>query len=366
MVWTRRVRKERMEISRWLPNEVLAHIMQHASKVDQAALSRVSKLFRDLCLPINILNRDVEIKGSRAITSFCLAIIENPSRADAVRSFILAVPYTNRVKIRNDLILASLKLMKRLDHLSLSPFVLDESRNRRSLVEKTNFPELNSCNIWVPRGILLEAFLARHSTLKRIHLHSKSRIIPSQSMRISLPNLEYYEGDAGFILAIDTIRLKEVHFHWHSTDDVDVEKIIIGISSKTNQYLPFISCHRYSGDPFDQIVASVSKYMQYTKTLQLQSWTNSWMLLSPGTIYLIKGHLRRFASLVYLAIGYNGFQSSRTRDQDRIAVEGWGEACPTLEGCCFHNNGWRKVDGQWEEYPIKEFWALAGIADPGY
>ncbi|KAJ6510760.1 hypothetical protein C8R45DRAFT_921476 [Mycena sanguinolenta] len=246
-VWARRALMENMETSLWLPNEVLFYIMQHTPKADQAVLSRVSKLFHTLCLPV--LNRDVKIKGSRSISLFCSGIVQNPSRANAVRSFILARwaaespyssalvthrpdrPYENRVKIRNNLILASLQLMLRLNHLSISPFVLDESRHCRSLVEKPNFPRLISCNIWVPDGLLVEVFLAQHSNLKRIYLHSRHCMVPSESVRISLPNLEYYEGDAVFILTVDAVRLKEVQLTWHSADDGDVDEITITLSS---------------------------------------------------------------------------------------------------------------------------------------
>ncbi|KAJ6511008.1 hypothetical protein C8R45DRAFT_965887 [Mycena sanguinolenta] len=91
MVLTRRAYRQSMEISRWLPNEVLVHIIQLSSKADQASLSRVSRLFHDLCLPV--LYRIVEIKCDDAVDSFYSAIIKNPSRGDFVRSFATAALY---------------------------------------------------------------------------------------------------------------------------------------------------------------------------------------------------------------------------------------------------------------------------------
>ncbi|KAF7361559.1 hypothetical protein MSAN_01189600 [Mycena sanguinolenta] len=339
-------------------------MIQHSSKADQATLACASKLFRDLCLPI--LYRFVALKNSRAITSFCSGIIENPSQADAVRYFALDVPYDTH-GIRCDLILASLKLMLKLDHLSLSAFTLDP-RHAALLLEETHLPQLISCDIWVPADFedlfqnisktsdLAAVFLTRHSTIKQLYLHSVFRLGASRPGHVSLPNLEFYHGDAVFFLAIDAISLTGVQLTWSAADDID--KIIIKLSSMTKPDLPFVSCHRYRGDP-RQIVTSVSKHMRHTQTLRLQSLRNSSMLLSQQTLL---GHisecLPRFTNLVYLAIDGAGVSPT---DGERIAVENWGEACPTLQACCLNYQAWEKVDGRWEEYPLKEFWVLAGL-----
>ncbi|KAF7340874.1 hypothetical protein MSAN_02116900 [Mycena sanguinolenta] len=194
-------------------------------------------------------------------------------------------------------------------------------------------------------------------------------MVASQSLRVSLPNLEFYEGDAAFILGIDAICLKEVQLTWHDIDDADVDKIITRLSSMTNPDVPFVSSHQYLGDPCHQIVTSVSMHMPHTKTLRLHSLVDFFALLSQDTIRHITEYLPRFTGLVYLAMEWciGSFPTSGAdEDEDRIAVEGWGEACPTLEACCLNHYGWRKVDGRWEEYPIKEFWALAGLSDLGY
>ncbi|KAJ6464514.1 hypothetical protein C8R45DRAFT_501193 [Mycena sanguinolenta] len=295
MVWTRRAYREKMEISRWLPNEVLVQIIQHSLKADQATLSRVSKLFRDLCL--SVLYRDVEIKHSIYAPSFCLAIIENPSRADHIRSLVLNIrPYYRRTKIRRDLILASLKLMSKLDHLSVSGFVLDNCfGDRCALLEECSFPRLIDCDISVPRrGIwgsppqndpadLVAAFLARHPTLKRIRIQVDSlssldlgfRMVTSSPVRVSLPNLEYYEGEAAFIPAINANGLQQIRLIWRSKDE-NVDKIIARMSPMTNPDEPFVSSHVYLADtsPY-QIVTSVSTHMPYTRTLRLRRYETS-------------------------------------------------------------------------------------------
>ncbi|KAF7341921.1 hypothetical protein MSAN_02048000 [Mycena sanguinolenta] len=156
-----------MDIS--LPNELLVQIIQHSPAGKQAILCRLSRLFHDLCVPV--LYRVVEIKDSDSVALFCSAIIANPSRAGAVRSFTVDVS-RSRIEHYGDLLLASLKLMLRLDHLFLSQTALDYGQSS-ILLEECIFPQLISCDIWAPSwsknesvSDLVAAFLARHSTLK--------------------------------------------------------------------------------------------------------------------------------------------------------------------------------------------------------
>ncbi|KAJ6510753.1 hypothetical protein C8R45DRAFT_965096 [Mycena sanguinolenta] len=132
---------------------------------------------------------------------FCSGIIENPSRADSVRSFTVDErPYYNCVKIRSDLLLGALKLMLRLDHLSISGTTFDD-RHWVILLEEANFPELVSCKLFIPSALdlsstpplhLLAGFFAHHSTLKRVEFHSWFEVITPQSVRIPLPNVEFF------------------------------------------------------------------------------------------------------------------------------------------------------------------------------
>ncbi|KAF7340875.1 hypothetical protein MSAN_02117000 [Mycena sanguinolenta] len=382
MVLTRRAHRERMEIFRWLPNEILVGIIQHSPKADQATLSRVSKLFRDLCLPVLYravkISSDSVILASIAVISFCSGMIETPARADAVRSFYLRVPYDySNIEIRCGLILPTLKLMSRLNHLSIFGSALN-NRHWNMLLEECNFPQLINCDLRVPYDLiyynptrvsnLVAGFLNRHSTLKRVHLPSY-RIIAPQPVRVSLPDLEFYHGGAAFIAGIDAICLKEVQLAWNYTDDDNVDEIITSLSSMTKPYLPFISCHANLGRLCHQIMDSVSMRMPHTKTLRLHPLKNYGALLGQDTIRHVTECLPRFTGLLYLAMEWCRdvlLTSGANKDEDRIAVEGWGEACPTLEACCLNHYGWRKVAGRWEEYPITQFWALAGLSDLGY
>jgi hypothetical protein len=90
-----------MDIIRWFPNEVIEQIVQAAPPADRASLCRVSKLIHDLSLPI--LNRTVELYEYNSAGAFCCALIEDPSRGDAIRSFSVpsAIPRERRLKRDN-------------------------------------------------------------------------------------------------------------------------------------------------------------------------------------------------------------------------------------------------------------------------
>ncbi|KAJ6456939.1 hypothetical protein C8R45DRAFT_943410 [Mycena sanguinolenta] len=98
--------------------------------------------------------------------------------------------------------------------------------------------------------------------------------------------------------------------------------------------------------------------MLYTKTLQLESQQTQ------DTVRRMTECLPRFTSLVYLAMDSSNLCSPlTTKDMDRPIVKGWGKACPTLEACCLNHSAWRKVDGRWKVFPVKEFRALAGLPE---
>ncbi|KAF7341923.1 F-box domain-containing protein [Mycena sanguinolenta] len=372
MVLTRGAYRNAMEAFRWLPNEILVDIIQHSTAADQASLSRVSRLFHDLCLPV--LYRIVQIKDKNfnSVILFCSAMIEKPSRAAVVRSFTVDVCSGNRFNTRQDLLLASLKLMSTLDHLSLSLSALDD-RHCFILLEESNFPQLRSCEISAPSNSTFTAqqisdavalFLTRHSTLKRFHLQDLFSRLTSTSIRVSLPNLEYYGGSSTLIPAIDATGLKKVQLTWSSESVADVEAIIIGVSAMTKPDFPFVFSHIFSCPPRSQsiiikeIVTFVSKHMRHTKTLRLEA------MQSPDTIAHVTECLPCFTGLVYLSVDWISFYPPTTsKAVDRITVEGWGKVCPTLEACCLNSFAWRKVNNRWKVFPVKEFGVLAGLPE---
>ncbi|KAJ6585598.1 hypothetical protein B0H19DRAFT_1110245, partial [Mycena capillaripes] len=80
MVLTRRQHKA---ISRWLPNEIIAEIIQVAPTADRAALCRASKLFHGVGVPV--LYRVVNVRRE-STDAFSRTILANRLLAGLVRS----------------------------------------------------------------------------------------------------------------------------------------------------------------------------------------------------------------------------------------------------------------------------------------
>ncbi|KAJ6510763.1 hypothetical protein C8R45DRAFT_921479 [Mycena sanguinolenta] len=83
--------------------------------------------------------------------------------------------------------------------------------------------------------------------------------------------------------------------------------------------LALLSVLRFQNmEEFHQLAQNVDQYIRLDDYRQLAP-----IGIRMDTIYHILGYLERFTSLVYLAIGHNGFQSPKVNNEDRIAVEPW-------------------------------------------
>ncbi|KAJ6566975.1 hypothetical protein B0H19DRAFT_716308 [Mycena capillaripes] len=358
MVLTRRAYRA---ISRWLPNEVIIEIIQFTAKADQAALCRVSKLFHDLCLPI--LYREVHLKSYGCAAAFCSIIMKNPIRADAVRSII--APDFDEAGFRLFPALRSLlhtppQLIQRLEHLSVTIDEFDP------FLTQCTFPHLVTCELRLlsgnspPPDDLVVSFLVRHPTLTRIHLRNHRTLLQTSSPKIQLPNLQYYTGNAPLLLHLNANCLREASVRWFQAQYADAEKIIIALGSLTRASVPF----RLSNEDVRHkpgLMDSLSRHMPHMQSLRLREVLDRpvWNEFENA----ITSFLGRFTQLAYLAI-----ESSRPNPsvwqfepENRIIVETWGNACPTLEACCFNGRAWRKVDRNWETFPIDEFRIVAGF-----
>jgi hypothetical protein len=62
---------------------------------------------------------------------------------------------------------------------------------------------------------------------------------------------------------------------------------------------------------------------------------------------------------------------SETETMFSVAMDAWAKACPTLQAFCLsrHIHGrdraWRKVNGNWEAYDVREFQEQAGLGSAG-
>ncbi|KAJ7100517.1 hypothetical protein C8R44DRAFT_353368 [Mycena epipterygia] len=378
MVLTRRAHKA---ISRWLPNEVLTEIIEaFPNLADRASLCRVSKLFHALCLPIlyRVVHLDVNLHSA---VTFSSSLKENSTRADAIRHLIVTSTTGPRlpdsVVARISMLTELLKLMQKLEHLSINPVVWygpeGPSHDYRPVILQSTFSGLLSCVIPMIEGFvvdledphidLLGSFLSRHPKLTRIHV--RGQLLRAPSARISLENLQYYRGPGILLPSLDVgIGLREARIEWSSSEIDDLENIIVSLNSLTRHDIPFTFCTEDCDDDVDalQIMDSISRNIPHTKTLRLAClvyfsyYTHEEIA---NTSRHIRECLPRFTGLVYL--GMEGHWPLKNEAESQIEVKAWGDVCPTLEACSLDDGAWRKVNGVWEQYSIEDFRVLAGI-----
>ncbi|KAJ7820564.1 hypothetical protein B0H14DRAFT_2599862 [Mycena olivaceomarginata] len=306
MVLTRRASNAHMEITRWLPNEVIAEIVQAAQLADQASLCRVSHLITyDLSLPI--LNRAVELRHYDSAGAFCCAIIENPLRGDAIRYFSIPAQIRRKRRLRRDnfhldnwfgfslqtslgeLVTKAMKLMHRLEHL-----VIHLSYASPILMGCT-FPRLVTCDIGVSMspGDMLLPFLQRHPDLTRLRIAVDDGIAIAKGTSISLLHLEHFDEPASLIPAL-----------------VDSPSLMAEVLERA---------------------------------------------LECGLACLA------------MEISRSDFRVP-PEIQTTFSVDAWAVACPTLQTCCVSVDtadggpgAWKKVNGNWEPCSRGEFQVQAGL-----
>ncbi|KAJ7184712.1 hypothetical protein C8R46DRAFT_1064858, partial [Mycena filopes] len=390
---------------RSLPTEVLTEIIQNTSKADQVALCRVSHLFQTLSLPV--LYRVVRLVARRGAPAFCEALVANPERAKAVRSFTVwrrndddedesededddesgdeddeddvnATVNVGKYHGRDLpesfplLLMSSMNLMVLLDNLVVDFFVF--GKHDLLLLEQGTFPRLTRCRFVGHIYRALEeleaksvAFLARHPTLAHVHLGVMPPS-PTPLHPAALPALWHYTGPAALIANVTSVAgLREAELDWqHSNRVPAVGPIIAALASCTDPSNPAFYSSHFALDPvFDGLMSAISNDMPHTSTLRVAVLAQSRNL--PDN-HVILACLPRFTGLVHLAIEWyfcgRGRSANFTEEDGRAIVEGWGNACPGLQACCIVNSGdfaWRKLNGSWQALPVEDFREMAGI-----
>ncbi|KAF7353991.1 hypothetical protein MVEN_01085800 [Mycena venus] len=222
--------------------------------------------------------------------AFCSALIANPTRAVAVRSFTVDKDRewysSSSAGLRfSHLLIASIKLMVMLEHLSIYPYVWSSQSEIGLLLWQQTFPRLLTCDIGLPYGApgdTFTHFCSRHPALTRLRLRSMNKVKSPPSNRVSLSNLVYYDGQAELLPFVIAGGLKAAQIMWHA--DADIEHIIVALSSLTRPDIPFYSYHEYCDDYCIPIITFVSMHMPQTKTLQMCSLVDFDRLLNRETI----------------------------------------------------------------------------------
>ncbi|KAJ7687267.1 hypothetical protein B0H17DRAFT_1136390 [Mycena rosella] len=359
MLLTRRANKA---ISRWLPNEIITEIVQAAPRSDQASLCRVSKLFRDLCLPI--LYRVVDLQANASVAEFGHTVLSNPALAGLVRSY--SVGPSMSMNDVSPILVDSSKAFVRLEALSIHRRLLTETGLENLL--RWTFPHLVRCNLsLVSSGYshtephTLASFLIRHSGLEKLHIRDFSYGLPRPSTSACIPllRLQQLGCPSRIIPFIAALRLKRVKLYWDDDLDVgEIENTFVALKAMITSDVLFISSNANCDKNLSAVVDSLSRNLPHTRTLQLLSF------FSPPLTEVIghlKNYLPRFTGLAFLSVQYEGFQAKPSTGKEEEEINVLGDVCPTLQACRLHQRAWRKVDGMWETYPLTDFDALAGL-----
>ncbi|KAJ7732801.1 hypothetical protein DFH07DRAFT_846254 [Mycena maculata] len=363
MVLTRRAHKA---ITRWLPNEVITEIIQQAaSGTNLVALSRVSKLFHGLSLPILYRNLHCKLStaGYDSAMTLCATLSKTPSRAELVRSFVvedMLEPLAHTGTL-SPLLLKSLKLMRRLHHLSIQ---WDEGFSE-SVLEHCTFPDLRSCEITPPALLgpdtstdLVASFLTRHPNLTRIRILSNAILRPSATLRIPMRHLQIYRGPANLLCSMDVVGLREARISRHGIEGPPLDTFITRLGAMAGADFAFFFSTA-SRDPAlcTAVVDSVSRNIPDTGILQL-CWPARDDVFDDELVARIATCLARCTMLKYLAFPIECdplFLPVSTSPGPPTALQTWSSACPTLEGCVFADFVWAIVSGEWVACRTSDF-----------
>ncbi|KAJ7748209.1 hypothetical protein DFH07DRAFT_1062598 [Mycena maculata] len=258
-------------------------------------------------------------------------------------------------------------MVPQLEHLSISPDLLEPDHG--VALQLYTFPHLLSCHIspfWVRSAgdseiqtsmlaaDALGAFLERHPGVTRLHaVGHRLPLNPSPTLRIHLPNLQYFYGEAIFIPAIMAHELREARLYWSGSEDI--ERTVVALRSMTGPDIPFVSIN--NGTETDQctaLVQALATHIPNIKTLHMRAATD-WGSPDRITIDHLTAYLPHFKGLMYLALedalSFRDLdeESHFVRDKMHTIVVNWAGICPTLEACCLHEFAFKKtVTGTWE------------------
>ncbi|KAJ7605218.1 hypothetical protein FB45DRAFT_493282 [Roridomyces roridus] len=355
-----------MVITRWFSNEVLAEIIQNAPTSDQATLCRVSKLFYALALPA--LNRtvvlDTDPTGREAFKVFCTAMMENPERADAVRSLTCKIhdDFTIRFNAQ-ELLTESLRIMRRLEHLEIQDLTMHVVFLPG--VTGLDFPNLSSCTFtsmasaWKSH---IEMFLSRHPTITHLGLwlaRGQGLAAPEGAL---LPKLQCYRGSARLFFGFSKPNLAFVQTGWGP----ETPSLIQELSPQTTPSLARLSIHCMSAWEISEAIIHLSNHASHLQNLKLHCWD---CYITELMVNDITACLPRFNRLAYLVFDYWVDEDGRLPTgvaDDRVALESWTNSSSTLKGCSFGAMACMKVGQKWEKCSPEEIDAESGFEPEGY
>ncbi|KAJ7612205.1 hypothetical protein FB45DRAFT_940093 [Roridomyces roridus] len=373
MVSTRRAQKARMLITRWLPNEVLTHIIGYLYRPDQATVARISRLFHGLTLPL--LNRTIVldmVDRPDIIWELCLTFTDHPERADAVRSLTIMNSSWGESNLDFSQLFETINLMKQLEYLHF-----EDGRSHDALISRLSvlsLPDLSTLHMIFPqsdlRNTAVSEFLSRHPTLTHVHLwdidDSESDPTPPDRELLGtpnlLPNLQLYQGTTQFLDAFCTRSLEAARICVHQGN---IHKVL-ALEELRDPALPFaLSLDiRVKDDEMREVLEFLAEHATYITSLQIRILGRRFPDEITACIDSITQFLPQFPNLGNLELNHD-FYNSPLLAVSEEAWQTWIGIAPTLRACCVGKRAWQKVDqleSQWVEYTRNKFEAQAGFS----
>ncbi|KAJ7687272.1 hypothetical protein B0H17DRAFT_1136395 [Mycena rosella] len=309
----------RKPIAEWRPDENIIEILQAASRADQAALCRVSKLFH--ALPV-LIYRNVHLAGYAPIEAFCSAIVSTPSLSQSVRSFKF-IEWNSERDLGRDL------HIRDLGHLS-DLWPPTSPRIRLFQLQRLLCP-----------ARIVSGITARSLEFARLDWISEEEPNAVEAIVVALKSMTH--PDVPFICAIE------------DCDHVFPEllaSILRNIPYTKALHMCMDSNHHSRNGPTIFMARPPPRFRNQGHNRSAHSTRARRCLFDPSGVSLM-GLLFLWLDL-RLVLG--------TKDTtDQLTVRGLGDVYLTLAACRLCFSAWRKVSGAWEKYPVDELMVLSGI-----
>ncbi|KAJ7636582.1 hypothetical protein FB45DRAFT_906866, partial [Roridomyces roridus] len=283
----------------------------------------------------------------RIIENFSRGFIENPERAETVRSLLFLRRRNCYVPIDHDLFCGAMKLMKSLERLSFNDWHEPPIAVRLAHLV---FPNLSWCSMIgdfsASKPSDFTKFLIRHPSITRFCLLSLGVVLAHEDDTLEdeqpiLPNLQWFEGTPLFLHRLGTQNLRALRVGpWDQLTTSDVQALkarTLGSHIDCNHARPVALSLELS--PRDRALETVAEDilsplragMPHIQSLQLQTSTIPASCME--ALKRISTELSQFSCLAYFAVTHWGADTI-----DSLAVEAvfeiWVAACPTLKGVC--------------------------------
>ncbi|KAJ7589018.1 hypothetical protein C8J56DRAFT_1163988 [Mycena floridula] len=326
-VLTRRAALAQKSILNVLPNELMTEIISLCDYDSQAALCRVSKLFKELSH--RILYRIVCLEDVSAITSFDRVVSSNPLYATWVIQLVIQNEDEDNAE-------ATLEATNRIlqKTTELQTLVLQWLTTDTPIFAKFSFHRLHELLLlgYVPDPTVVTAFVNRHPKLSRLFTFINREDDPIRLL-FDLPDLLGYHGIAPSTLA-SAPKLRSLHLLIHGPDALDALERFSSCQDLVIEFLLDI----VAPDDFRNIFNLLQRHTPQIKSLLLRTTTTS-------GIFSYQNHIEEglsgFKQLE--SFGLVDLNCAASSDELDSTVGLWLKSCSTLRECLIKVLGTKKI-----------------------